>query len=250
MNDNNTVIMNESNVSENQVDYSKMSFIKRVIGVVCYPGKVMQSLKQKPRVLFGILLTAITTLVAVLAIYPMFMEFLENNLTSTYAAMNVEVSDQQMDMVLSISKFSAFVFGPIFALILMMLEALYLWVASKILKGQGSFKQILSVTGYSAVIAAIASIVSIIYTWIVGTYSDVSLTSLASLLPSMKGTFLFGALRVVEVFTIWQFVVIGIGYKTITKLSNKKVFIVIALIFAAFAIYYGYSEYSAAQIMQ
>ena len=244
MNDNN-VAMNESIVGVNEVDYSKMSFIKRVFGVVCFPGKVMQSLEQKPRVLFGILMTALAPLALILATLPMYMEFTRGLLQATYAKMNLEITEQQLEQTLSISQYSAIIGGPIAAVVMLLIYALVIWGIVKIFKGQGKFKQFLSVTGYAAVISVISTIVSIITTRITGVFSDVSFTSIASLIPEMKGSFIYGMSKMIEVFSIWQYVVIAIGVTTVSKLSKKKVYIFIACIFVVLAIYSGIAEITA-----
>ncbi len=243
MNDNN-VVMNESNVGVNEVDYSKMSFIKRVIGVICFPGKVMQSLEQKPRVLFGILLTALAPIILVLATFPMYMEYTRGLLQTTYDRMNLEVTAQQLEQALTISQYSAFIGGPIVAIVYLLLTALVIWAIVKIFKGQGKYKQILSVAGYAAVISVLATIVNIITTNVTGVFTDVSFTSIASLLPEMKGSFIYGVAKMIEVFTIWQYAVIAIGVTAVSKLSKKKVYIIVACIFAALAIYAGITEIS------
>ncbi len=244
MNDNNLVI-DESNVVVNEVDYSKMNFLKRVLGVIGFPGKVMQSLEQKPRVLFGILLTALAPLVLILATFPMYMEFTRGLLQATYAKMNLEVTAQQLEQALSFSKYSALIGGPIAAVAMLLLKALVIWAIVKIFKGQGTYKQILSIAGYAAVISVLSTIVSIITTRVTGVFSDVSFTSIASLIPEMKGNFIYGMAKIIEVFSIWQYAVIAIGITAVSKLSKKKAYIIVACIFAVVAIYAGITEVAA-----
>jgi hypothetical protein len=241
MNDNN-VVFNESTVAVNEVDYSKMNFIKRVLGVICFPGKVMQSLEQKPRVLFGLLLTALAPLVLMLSIFPMYMEYTRGLLQATYAKMNLEVTAQQFEQALSFSQYSALIGGPIAAVAMLLVKALVIWAIIKIFKGQGKYKQILSISGYAAVISLLATIVSIITARVTGVFSDVSFTSIASLLPEMKGSFIYGMAKMIEVFSIWQYAVIAIGITAVSKLSKKKVYIIVACIFAVVAIYAGITE--------
>lgn len=243
--DDNNVVINESNVVANEVDYSKMNFIKRVLGVICFPGKAMQSLEQKPRVIFGILITALAPLVLILATLPMYMEFTRGLLQATYAKMNLEVTAQQLEQALSFSQYSALIGGPIGAVVMLLVEALVIWAIIKIFKGQGKYKQILSIVGYTAVISVLSTIVSIITTRVTGVFSNVSFTSIASLIPEMKGSFVYGMAKMIEVFSIWQYAVIAIGITTVSKLSKKKVYIIVACIFAVVAIYAGITEVAA-----
>lgn len=236
---NNIPVNNNDSVNAVAQNSSNMNFIKRVFGVIGYPEKVMQSLEQKPRVLFGILLTALTPIILILSTYSIYMEYLRKVLEATYAKMDIEMTAQQIDQTLNISKYSSLIGGPIGAVALLLLEALVLWVIIKIFKGQGGYKQILSIIGYSAVITLLSTIVTIITTRITGTFTDVSYTSLAALLPNMKGSFLYGVAKMIEIFTIWQYIVIAIGLTTVSKLSKKKVYIIVACLFVAVAIYSG-----------
>lgn len=241
MNDNN-LVSNENSVETIETDYSKMGFLKRVIGIIGYPSKVMKSLAQKPRVLFGIILSAITPAILILATFPMYREYTSNLLKATYAKMNIEMTPEQLEQTLNISQYSAVISAPITAIIMLLIEALILWAIIKLFKGDGKFKHVLSVLGYTAIITTLATIVNIITTRLTGTFTDVSYTSLASLIPSMKGSFIYGVAKVIEVFSIWQYIVIGIGLSAISKLSNKKVIIIVACIFAILAVYSGVSE--------
>lgn len=248
MNEDIPVIGNNSVNAE--INLSNMNFFKRVIGIIFSPGKVMQSLEQKPRVLFGLLITALTPLIMILLTLPMYMEYSRKLLEVTYANMNIEMTAQQMEQAVKFSQYIALFGGPVSAVIMLLLEALVVWGIVKILKGEGRYKQFLSILGYANVISALSTITLILVVRFTGTFTDVSYTSVASLLPNMKGSFLFGFAKLIEVFTIWMFVVMAIGINTISRLSKKKVFIIVACIFVAIAIYMGVTEINTAKLMQ
>ena len=243
---------NKTGVS-GEYNYPKMNFIQRVFGVIFSPGKVMQDLEQKPRILFALLLTLLTPVVMILSVFPMYLEFTRSTLEATFAKMNTqmtaEMTAKQIDQALNIAKITGPIGGAVAAAAMWFLGALVLWTIIKILKGEGRYKQILSVTGYSAVIAALSAIVTIITTQLIGTFSEVSLTSLASFLPNMKGSFLYGAAKTIDVFSIWQYIVIAIGAATVSKLDKKKVYIIVACIFAVLMIYTGAMEVRVAGVI-
>lgn len=241
-NENNSVLLAEDN-------YSNMNFIQRVLGVIISPEKTMKSLEQKPRILFSLLLTLITPIVMIFSIFPMFIEYTRKTLEATYENMNIQMTSEQIDQVLNITKYTAPFAGAIGAVAMWFLGTLVLWGIIKIFKGEGQYKQILSVTGYASVISTLAVIVSIVTTQLTGAFSDVSYTSFASLLPNMKGNFFYGASKAIDVFSIWKYIVIAIGVTTVSKLEKKKVYIIIACIFAVFMIYTGVAEVRAAGLM-
>jgi len=230
-----------------EYNYPKMNLIQRIIGVIFSPGKVMVSLEQKPRILFALLLTIITPVVMIFSIFPMYKEFLRSTLEAAPTTTNLTA--EQIDMAVNISQYSTPFILAITAAAMWLLGALVLWVIIKIFKGEGRYKQILSITGYSAVIAALSAIATIITTQFTGTFSEVSFTSVASLLPNMKGSFIYGAAKTLDVFSIWQYVVIAIGTATVSKLDKKKVYIIVACIFAVLMIYTGAMEVRAAGLM-
>ncbi|PYG88424.1 Yip1-like protein [Ruminiclostridium sufflavum DSM 19573] len=245
----NIPVNNENSTGLAEAEYSKMNFIKRVFGVMFFPGKVMQSLEKKPRVLFGLLLAALSPVALILLTFPMYMEYMRAKLEITYANMDIDVTAQQMDSIMSMSKYSSLIGGAIGAVALMLIEALVLWGLVKIFKGEGRYKQVLSVLGYTGVIAAVSVIVMIISVQLTGSFSEVSFTSLASFLPDMKGSFFYGAAKMIEIFSIWQYIVLGIGLSSVSKLSKNKIIIIVAIIFAAVAIYGGVTEFQAAKYM-
>ncbi len=246
MNENLPISNGNDSAAQITYDCPKMNLIQRILGVIFSPGKVMQSLEQKPRILFALLLNIITPIVGIVAVYPMFKEFLRISSEAQAASMNLAITAEQIESTLDFSAIFAIV-GVVFVIVgSWFLGSLILWGITKIFKGQGRYKQILSVTGYAAVISALATIASIITTQITGVYSEISFTSLASLIPDMKGSFVYGAAKVLEVFSIWQYVVIAIGAAAVSKLSKKKVYLIVTFIFACLVIYSGVGEVTAA----
>ncbi len=244
--------MNDNLVAGTQENVlPRLNVFQRIIYIVTSPEKLMLDLEQKPRVLLGILLTILTPMLTMFAAFPMFKEYLRGTFESTgaYEQLLAQMSAEQIESVLVGSAISTPVFAGIGAGIVLLVEALVIWLVLKIFKGQARFKQILSVLGYTAVISVIAAIVSIIAINVTGVYTDVTYTSLASLLPEMKGTFVFGFARTIDVFGIWAFVVGTIGIATVSKIDKKKVYVVMACIFIILALYMGYNEVKAASLL-
>jgi len=248
----NIPLNSESNAVVAKNNYPNMNFVQRVLGVIFSPGKTMQSLEQKPRILFALLLTIITPIVMIFSVYPMYLESLmstRDTIEATYEKMNIQMTAEQIDKIINSSAISAPFILSFFSVAMWFLGTLILWVIIKIFKGEGRYKQILSVTGYAAVISALATIVTIITTQLTGVFSQVSFTSIASLLPNMKGSFIYGAAKSIDVFGVWQYAVIAIGAATVSKLEKKKVYIIVACIFAVVVILAGVSEVRAAGLM-
>jgi hypothetical protein len=246
MEDNLQVNTNQDNSYEDTI---KMNFFQRLFGVIFSPADTMKCLAEKPRILFGLLLTLITPVVYIFGIFPMYKEYMRSTLEATYAKMNVQMTPQQIDNISNISTITSPVTLILVAAASLFLGTLILWAIVKLFKGEGTYKQYLSVSCYTAVIAAISTIVAIILTHVTGSFSKIGFTNLASLLPDMSGNFLYGMAKGLDLFLIWQYIVIGIGTATISKLSKNKVFVIIGCIFAAILIYYGAQEIYTARVL-
>ncbi len=169
---------------------------------------------------------------------------------TSYAIMGMQFSPVMFESILSGSVISTPILGGVMAGLVLLVQALVLWLILKIFKGQGRFKQFLSVIGYSSVISVLAAIVSVIAIQLTGTYSDVTYTSLAAFMPDMKGSFIFGMARSLDVFNIWYFVCASIGVATISKIDKKKVYLVMVILFIVVAAIGGYNEVQSAALMK
>lgn len=237
--------MKEELVATSESIYTGLNLFQRIFGIIFSPGKVMQDLEQKPRILFALILTIITPIVMIFSIFPVYQAYLLNNraaVEATYEKMNIQMSTEQIDKILMNSAYATPFTLAVISAAMWFLGALVLWGAVKILKGKGTYKQILSVTGYATVVSALGALVTIITTLLTGTYSEISYTSLASLIPDMKGSFIYGAAKTIEVFSIWMYMVIAIGTAAVSKLEKKKVYFIVTCIFAVLVIYSAVTE--------
>jgi hypothetical protein len=229
---------------ENQVVSSKkMNVFQRAVGVIVSPAETMKNLIEKPRVLFPILLMAVSALLMILVNFEQYKEFLSQTTQATYERMNIEMTPEQLDASLQFGAIAALVTTPITVVVAWFIESVIIFAAFKILKGEGKLKQFLSIIGYSSVITVFNYITLTIVSQLTGSFNmQAPVTSLASLLPaSLAGTFLAGALSMVELFTIWKYAVISIGLGELSGLSKKKVYIILGVILLIYAVYTGVS---------
>ena len=238
-------------VSSEYNNLPRLTFFQRITGVIFTPGRLMADLEQKPRVLFGIILTLIVPMISIFAAFPMFKEYFRNATEATLAATNQanQMTPEMLDSYVDVMAIASPFLGSVSIGVVLLVEALVVWVVFKLLKGQGTFKHYLSIFSYTSVISLLATIPFIIVTQLTGSYADVSYTSLAALIPEMKGSFIYGMAKSFDVFNIWMYIVISIGIVTVSKLSKKKVYIIIACTFIALALVAGFSEVRAAAAM-
>lgn len=228
----------------------RLNVFQRIAGAIFSPERLMNDLEQKPRVLLGIILHVLAPVILMYGTFPMFKEYLRTTMEMTAANTAQQMTPELLDQVVNISAISTPIMGGIMAGGMFLIQALVIWLVTKIFKGQASYKQILSVLGYSSVISVLGTIVTVAVIYITGTYTDVTYTSLASLLPEIKGSFIYGVAKVVEVFYIWQLVVNAIGIAIVSKIDKKKAYLIMVLVLIVYAVFTGYSEIKAAALLK
>ncbi len=242
--------MNDNLVIEQQSNnLPRLNVFQRIAGVIFSPERLMTDLERKPRVLLGIILNVLTPVILMYGTFPMFRENLRATTEMTLANSGQQLAPEVLDPLVNFTALSTPVIGGIAAGAMLLVQALVIWLITKIFKGQASYKQVLSVFGYSSVISVLGTIVTVAVIHITGTYTDTTYTSLASLLPEMKGNFIYGVAKVVEVFYIWQLVINAIGVAVVSKIDKKKAYLIMALVFIAYAVFTGYGEIKAAGLL-
>lgn len=239
---------------ENVVE-KEMGFLQRVAGIIFSPGETMKELVRKPRLLFAIILTALSQLVVFVVRFPLLQDYLiktvKASLEMTGAASNIEVTPQLVEKTVEIQRVVMLISTPIGSVFSWIMLTAILFGILKIFKAEGSFKQFLSVTGYAYIITSLYLLITLVVSFFSGDlYLTMPLTSLGNLLPeSLKGTFIYGLARPLDLFSIWYYAVVAIGAVEASKLSKVKVYTVIVIMFAATLVIAGVSEAALGQLM-
>ncbi len=227
----------------------EMGFLKRVLGIVFSPGQVMERLSGKPKVLFPIVVMLVAMPLLYIIRFPLFKDYTRNSIgmgMEIYSSTTgIEYTPEMIEQMVDLYSKIQLAIIPVGLLVVWILSSLLLFVAMKIFRGKGSYKQYLSVTGYAYVI----TILSMLLTFFVSFFTEslhmfIPLTSLAALFTGteIQGTFIFGMLKGIEVFSIWHYAVIAIGLKYVSKLSSTKVYTIVACLYAIIIVINGMGE--------
>lgn len=109
--------------------------------------------------------------------------------------------------------------------IVLALYAVIKWV----FRGKADVAQLFSITGYAYTPVLIYFLICLIASFFTGQlYVN---TSLAIFITSLKGTTIYGFLRSIDPFMVWQFIIIGIGIKMASELKKSDVYWVTAFVF-------------------
>lgn len=225
-------------------DVKKMKPLQRIAAVIVSPAAAMKDIEVSPKVLLPILAMIIAPVLLMLVNLEAYKETLREYMSNMAEQIGTSMTPEQIDMQVNIGSITGLVSTPVTQVLLWILGTAILFGLMKAFKGQGGFKQYLSVTGYAFVITILSYAVITISSFLTGQFSlEVPVTSIASLLPvDLKGNFLYGMAKGFELFSIWQYVVIAIGAITVSKLESKKVYAVVSIIFIATLLYGGSME--------
>ena len=223
------IIMNTNNNPEVSPEVKPMNFIQRVSGVIVSPGETMKNLTAKPRILFPFIMVGLGILLFYLSRYTLYMDFLRESAEAAIAQQGLEYTPEQMDATMKLTRIIGLVGAPFGAILMWLITAVILFVGAKILKGEGSFKQYMSVTGYAYVITILYYFLSAVVSFFSGQL--MLNTSLGLLVPDMQGTYIYGILRSIDLFTIWYYMVVTLGVLAVSKLSKTKVYAMMSIIY-------------------
>lgn len=231
-----------------EVSYKQPGLLKRILWVLTSPGKLMVNLAERPRVLFGLILSALSMEVVYISRLSLFKDTLRSaSLASadyteslTGQTMTAEMVEQNMPFATIFGLIST----PFTMVIGLLITTLIFFAILKLMGGQGKFKAYLSVTGYAYVISALYLLLLIPVSFITGSlHENAPLTSLATLAsPDMAGTFFNGILKGIDIFSIWHYAVMAIGFTVVSKLKKVYVYGVVAGIFMIGLIIAGVGE--------
>jgi hypothetical protein len=244
---------NENNEQLNNSEQEELSHSDKMIGIFTEPGKTFDSVsKFPPRTKDWVLpLVILLALVAIIQIILMqnseiafqakqkqlvkiqeqFDEAVKNG------QMTQEQADQQMDAIMErmdqstspvsiiIQTVSIFVVGFIIFLII---AAIHLMLSKLALKGEGTYASALVADGLAAYIGMVhvivAAVLSLAFSRLM---SDVNV---ATLIQAEKLSVVGFILGKFDVFSIWAFIVIGIGLSKMFKSSSSTKYIVMVFL--------------------
>lgn len=223
----------EPNTTNEVQVQNQPGFFQRVVGIIISPTETMKSLIEKPRILFPILMMFFSIPIFYLLRFSLYQDFLKNTMEAALAQQGQTMDAAQLANLTKISAYVGLGTAGIGQLINWIIVAAIIFAFVKIFKGEGTFKQYLSITGYAGVITLLSLIFSFALSFFTGQLmADASLANITNLfMPGIKGTYLYGVIRGFDLFSIWHIIVMAIGVTLLSRLSKAKVYTLFAFIF-------------------
>jgi hypothetical protein len=197
-----------------------MGFVSRIFGIFFELKKVFNFLNFKPSWFFAAVLILVVGIIVAEIIMPQ-SAILQKEVVSQ----STKISPEQMaksSEITSLQRILAVPSGLIFGfIILIVFTSLVYFFCSIILGGDSSYTRVLSVVTYSSFIPTLGAVLKT--PLILAKNSADVQTSLAVLMPGGQLTRIsYILLSSLDVFSIWQVVLIGLGVTILYKFSMLK----------------------------
>lgn len=217
------------------------SLVTRFIGIITSPGETFQSVVTFPK-WFGMLVVT-TVIIAIFSALPLTtdqgkqaaIDMQEHQMQS----FGMQVNDQMHERLEQgaarmpyVTGISIIVVAPIIALII---AGILFAIFNAGLGGEASFKQLFAVYVHAGVIGALSLIFSGTINYFRGTQG--SLANVGALLPMIPdNSFLGHFLGMVDVFTIWNVIVLAIGLAVLYRRRTAPIAISLLSVYGVIAI--------------
>lgn len=242
--------MDDIEVNSNEMTLPERGFFRRFIGILFSPGEVFIELERKPRWIFPLLLAAFGQWIFFVIRFPLYKQLIVESTNLTNKAQGLSMTPEQLEAATSTTLKMGLAAIPIGGVIGILISTLIFFTLMKMFKGSGTYVQYLSVIGYAGIISFLYYALAAGLSFFTGDmYLKLACDSISAYLnPDLEGTFLFGFGRGIRFFSIWEYIVIGIGLAQLSKLSRKKVFIIVGILFITFALISGGAELITARL--
>jgi len=188
-----------------------------LINIIIEPGKAFEHIKEKDDWWIPFIGLAIVTLIFLWVSSPAMSRLTAQKM----AEMGI---DREIPKAAELIKY---IVAPIATLLAFLLISLILWFLGNSFGADWNYIKALDLYAYSSVIQVIRSILNTSLLLVRGipnimTFRDLSVATGLDLLFSPENPKLYAIASGIEVFTIWQFILIAYGISEITGISKKK----------------------------
>ena len=224
-----------------------------MFGIYTAPTSTFAKLREKPKWLVPLIIAAVATMAAA-AVATQYVDWEEQRATAVERMEERGMTEEQMDEALE--RMEAFSTNPVMRYGLPVLGALVTYLVSMfflslvynialpLVGAPGNYMKTLSVVTHAGLVAVPAALVRIVLMLLRGS-AEVS-TSLLLAFPDVGSRFLGVVLGRIDLFTIWQVILVGLWLKVVFDVKGSRsywlaaaVWLLITLVFGALALLGG-----------
>ncbi len=216
---------------------AESNFFENLINVFFSPRKTMESVDRNPKWVLPLAVLLVLTLIS--TILTLNVTMTEQMHKQRQILEERGMSDEEIDNAIQMGQKIGKVIAPISAVvaggIFVALIALFIWfVGNIILGGETTFKKVFTVFIYSSFISAVGMLIKVPLILQKKT-ADITFSLASFFNPESMNKFLYSFLKSIEVFEVWRFVVLAIGFSVIYRFSMKKSAWTMAILFLLYA---------------
>jgi hypothetical protein len=191
--------------------------MSNLINIITEPGKAFEHIKEKDDWWIPFILLVVVTWIFLWISGPALARI-------TAQKMAEMGTDREIPKFVDYIKYIG---APIGTLIMWLIMSVLIWFLGNSFGADWGFTKALDLYAYSSVVQVIRTLLSAVILLIRGipnvmTFKDLSVATGLNLLFSPENPRLYALLSGIEVFTIWQFILIAYGISAITGISKKK----------------------------
>jgi len=210
----------------------QMSIIQRIKNLFVCPDKLMDYIKNTPNIIFPMLVIVFFNIGVIFIKFNQFKIFIKDELSLALQGDTIVVTDQLINiMALLAPLLSILVF-----FISILLSTIIFYSFVKILKGEGYFKQYVSVILYSSIVNMIGFIILLILSMYTGKFlfsTNVSIFQIFDItLANNYFTMFLNKLNISNILGLWQYILIAVGVVNISKINKKYVYLFTSVVYA------------------
>lgn len=207
--------------NETVLNYEELNFFQKVLGMFYRPKKTFQSIKNDNSVALPIIIGCLAMVVSTIIV---FMLTGDEIMKAAFEPLGIDYNDYKTVMYVFIA-----IGGIIGYFFMLFVEALELFIISKIFGGEGTYTKYMAYMGYINIFASIGTIIGAVIAMIVGI--EAAGLSLAFFAGSMnKLSITYKLLSFVSIFGIWILILKAKCVAVEEELEIKKEYIVLAIV--------------------
>ncbi len=207
-----------------------MSLLKRIQGVFFEPRPTFEGLAAKP-VWIDTLIVILLALIAFNLVVAPYMQRDQLALMKDNAALKERLGEDSFAKLIERTEnpsqtsriMQTFVITPLYTIVAILLQSLFLLILGRLLSTQGTYVQALSALIHASLIdKLLGNAVRLVLALVRGSLMQTS-TSLALAFPNLEVTStLYIVLAQIDIFQLWMFGVLAFGLAAILKIGIKK----------------------------
>lgn len=215
----------------------------RIAGVLFTPAEAFAEIARRPDIVAPMLILVIVGYISTALVVPRFdMASFTGEQAAQMRKQNPNISEADAERFARIGSASAKVFmwlSPLLTLLFYVVLAAVFLLAFRLMGGDGTFNQALSITIYAWIPLTLAGIIMAIVVAARGSFDPNQAATLVKSNPAFLADqkaqpALFSLLSSLDVFTIWTLVLAVFGFSAMSRLSRKTSAVIIFSLWIAF----------------